>query len=192
MALAQEAQRRGAVEVQKIVLLLINILGGVAVIGSYVLGLRGDSGGSNALWGGVPSGIRPVYTVSMVLSAVGYLAVLYFIFFRLVPSEVVIGGRFGFAVFFPIFLVILIPSALWMPLTNHYVGDPGTGMWIAIRVVLVVVGLASIALAWAFFALQPNNRGAVYWLAVAGGSYFAFHTFVLDAILWAALFRRQR
>jgi hypothetical protein len=148
------------VDILKIILLLINILGGAAVIGSYMLGLRGESRGSNALWGGVPARVRPVYSVSMILSAIGYLAVLYFIFFKLVPSEVVIGGRFGFAVFVPIFLLILIPSALWMPLTNHYVSTPGTGMWIAVRTALFVVGLASIALAWAFFALQPDNHGA--------------------------------
>jgi hypothetical protein len=183
--------RIGGGALEKIILLLVNILGGAAVIGSYILGLRGESGGAKALWGGVPSGIRPVYTVSMVLSAIGYLAVLYMVLFKLAPGEVAVGGRFGFAIFIPIFLLILVPSALWMPLTNHYVSDPGTGVWIAIRTVLFVVGLASIALAWAFFALKPHNRGVAYWFAVVGSCYFAFHTLVLDAILWAALFRRQ-
>ena len=177
--------------VQKVILLLINIVGGAAVLGSYVLGLRGRSGGANGLWGGVPGGVRPVYVVSMVLSAIGYLSVLYFLFFKLAPGDVVIGGRFGFALFYAIFLVILIPSALWMPLTGHYVSDPTTGVWIAIRTVLFVVGLASIALAWAFFALEPKGRGAAYWLAVAGSTYFAFHTFVLDAIVWAALSKHR-
>jgi hypothetical protein len=175
----------------QIILLLVNVVGGVAVIGSYVLGLRGESGGSNALWGGVPARIRPVYTVSMLLSAIGYLAVLYFIFFELDPGEVEIGGRFGFALFVPIFLLILLPSAFWMPLTSRYVSNPRAVTWIAVRTVLFVVGLASIALAWAFFALQPNDCGVAYWFAVVGSCYFAFHTFVLDAILWAALFRRR-
>jgi hypothetical protein len=179
------------VDGQSIALLLINLFGGAAVIGSYVLGLRGRPGGSSALWGGVSERLQPVYTASMVLSGIGYLAVLFFIFFRLHPGEVMIGGWFGFSLFYPIFLLILIPSALWMPLTRRYVGSPRTGTWIAIRVVLLVVGLASIALAWALLALEPNAHGAAYWLAVAGSSYFAFHTFVLDAILWAALFRRR-
>jgi hypothetical protein len=175
----------------KIILLLINIVGGIAVIGSYILGLRGESRGANALWGGVPARVRPVYTVSMILSAIGYLAVLYFIFFELVPDEVEISGRFGFVLFIPIFVLMLFPSALWMPLSNLYVDNPRTDRWIAIRTVLFVVGLASIALAWALFALEPNDHGVAYWFAVAGSCYFAFHTFILDAILWAALFRRQ-
>jgi hypothetical protein len=181
----------GLVDGQSIALLLINLLGGAAVIGSYVLGLRGGPGGSSALWGGVSERVRPVYAVSMVLSAVGYLAVLFLIFFRLDPVEVTIAGRSGFALLYPIFLLILIPSAAWMPLTRRYVSEPRMGTWIAVRVVLLVVGVASIALAWALLTLEPDNHGAAYWLAVAGSSYFAFHTFVLDAILWAALFRRR-
>lgn len=175
---------------QQIILLIINFIGGVAVIGSYVLGLSGQSGGANVLWGGVPSSVRPVYGVSMILSALGYFAFLYFILFRLVPDEVSIGGGFGFSLFFAIFLVILIPSALWMPLTNAYIGNPSTALWIGIRTVLMLVGLASIALVWALLSLEEKGSGVAYWLAVAGSAYFAFHTAILDAIVWAALFRR--
>ena len=177
--------------IESIILLVIVVVGGAEVLASYVLGLRGSSGGSNALWGGVPARVRPAYVVSMVLSVVGYFAVLYYLFFKLVPGEVVIGGRLGFALFYPILLLILVPSALWMPLTSRYLKDPGTGRWIAVRSVLFIVGLASIALVWALFALEPRQNGAAYWLAVAGSGYFALHTFILDAILWAALSKRR-
>jgi len=174
---------------QQIILLIINILGGAAVIGSYVFGLSGQSGGANVLWGGVPNNIRPVYTVSMIISALGYFAFIYFILFRLVPDEVSIGGRFGFSLFYAIFLVILVASAFWMPLTNAYVGNPSTGIWIGIRTVLALVGLGSIALMLALLTLQTKVPGIFYWLAVAGSGYFAFHTAILDAIVWAALFK---
>ena len=174
---------------QQIILLIINILGGAAVIGSYVFGLSGQSGGANVLWGGVPNSLRPVYTVSMILSALGFFAFIYFILFRLVPGEVLIGGRFGFSLFYAIFLVILVASAFWMPLTNAYVGNPSTGMWIGIRTVLALVGLGSIALMLALLTLQTKVPGISYWLAIAGSGYFAFHTAILDAIVWAALFK---
>jgi hypothetical protein len=174
---------------EQVILLIINILGGAAVIGSYVLGLKGQSGGANVLWGGVPNSLRPVYTVSMILSALGFFAFIYFILFRLVPGEVLIGGRFGFSLFYAIFLVILVASAFWMPLTNAYVGNPSTGMWIGIRTVLALVGLGSIALMLALLTLQTKVPGISYWLAVAGSGYFAFHTAILDAIVWAALFK---
>jgi hypothetical protein len=175
---------------QQIILLVINITGGIAVIGSYIFGIRAQSGGANALWGGVPENIRPVYGVSMILSALGYFAFLYFILFQLVPDEVLIAGRFGFSLFYAIFLVILIPSALWMPLTNVYVGSPSTGLWIGVRTVLALVGLASIALVWALLSLHTQRAGVSYWLAVAGSGYFAFHTAILDAVVWAALFKQ--
>jgi hypothetical protein len=174
---------------EQVILLIINVLGGAAVIGSYVLGLKGQSGGANVLWGAVPNSLRPVYTVSMILSALGFFAFIYFILFRLVPGEVLIGGRFGFSLFYAIFLVILVASAFWMPLTNAYVGNPSTGMWIGIRTVLALVGLGSIALMLALLTLQTKVPGISYWLAVAGSGYFAFHTAILDAIVWAALFK---
>ncbi len=176
--------------IQQIILLIINILGGIAVIGSYIFGLSGQSGGANVLWGGVPVSIRPVYTVSMVISALGYFAFIYYILFRLVPSEVVIANHFGFLLFFFIFILILAPSAFWMPLTNSYVNTHLNSTWIAIRIVLALVGLASIALVWALLSLQTKNHTLSYWLAVAGSAYFAFHTAILDAVIWAALFRQ--
>jgi len=174
---------------QQIILLIINVIGGAAVIGSYIFGLGGQSGGANVLWGGVPANIRPLYTVSMILSALGYFAFLYYIFFRLDPAQTSIAGVAGFTLFYVIFFFMLIPSAFWMPLTNLYVTSPGTGIWIWIRVVLALVGLASIALVWALLTLQGKVPGISYWLAVVGSAYFAFHTAILDAVVWAWLFR---
>ena len=174
--------------IQQIILLIVNVIGGIVVIGSYIYGLNGQSGGANILWGGVPEGIRPVYFVSMILSALGYFAFLYYILFRLNPGDVNIAGTFGFSIFFSIFILILLPSALWMPLTNLYVGTPGTGTWVIIRIILALVGIGSIALVWALLSLQPRE-GVAYWLSIAGSGYFAFHTTILDAIIWAALFK---
>jgi len=174
---------------QHLVLLLINVIGGAAVIGSYVLGVQGQPGGLNALWGGVPGSIRPVYGVSRLLAAAGYLAVLYFVFFRLSPEQVSFGGRFGFGLLYLVFVGILLPSAFWMPLTNMYLAGASTGLWVAIRTVLALVGLASIVLVCALYSLHGQQGGTAYWVAVAGSAYFAFHTAVLDAIIWAALFK---
>ena len=80
----------------------------------------------------MPEGIRPVYTVSMLLSALGHFSFIYIILFRLAPAETLIGGRFGYSLFYAIFLMILIPSALWMPLTNVYVGNSSQLVWFAV------------------------------------------------------------
>jgi hypothetical protein len=167
----------------KIIFLIINIVGGIAVIGSYVLGLSGKTGGANALWGGMPLSVRPIYTISMVISALGYFAFLYFILFRLDSVS------FNFNVLYLIFLGILVPSAFWMPLTNVFIAHPGTALWITIRLVLAIVGLSSCALVGVLFSLHAKETGLAYWLALAGSVYFAFHTAILDMILWPIFFK---
>lgn len=54
---------------QQVILLVINVLGGVAVIGSYILGFLTHPESRDALWGGVPGWLRPFYGISMILSA---------------------------------------------------------------------------------------------------------------------------
>jgi hypothetical protein len=173
---------------QQIILLFLNAIGGAAVIGSYVFGLRQ---GSNALWGGVPEGMRTAYTVSMLLAALSFFLFIFFILFRLHPDKVSIGNWTGFGLFYAIFALILIPSAIWMPLTNAYIAHPSPTTWMLIRLVLILVGLGSIALVWALFRLQPVVPGLSRNLAIIGASYFAFHTAILDAIVWTSLFRNE-
>ena len=176
---------------QQIILLVINTLGGGAVIGSYVLGFINTPNNREVFCGGVPTWLKPIYTLSMVLSALGYFAFLYFVLFQLSPEEVKIADRFGFSLFHVVFLGILVPSALWMPLTSAWTANPSKALWISVRMVLVLVGLFSCVLVWTLLSLQPRNPGFPFWLAVAGSAYFAFHTAVLDMLLWPVLFRTQ-
>jgi len=125
----------------------------------------------------------------MILSAVSYFAFIYFILFRLNPAEVKIAGSLGFDTFFVIFTSILLFSSLWMPFTYSYVDAPNPGTWIAIRVVLILVGLSSCALLWALLGLADKTPALPYWLAVGGAGYFAFHTLILDGLIWPALYK---
>ena len=175
--------------VPRLVLLIINIIGGAAVIGSYILGLKTHTGGADVLWGGVPLRIRSAYGVSMILSAVGYFAFIYFILFRLDPASTLIAGKLGYGFLSILFVLILGASALWMPLTYVYIGHSTTLIWIGIRVVLLIVGLSSCTLVWTLFNLNNGASSLAYWLAIAGSAYFAFHTTVLDALTWPVLFR---
>jgi hypothetical protein len=174
---------------EQITLLIIIIIGGLAVIGSYVFGFITQPGSENALWGGVPDWLRPFYTISMVISVLGFFAFVTFILFRIDPTQVKIAGRFEFSLFYVIFLGILIPSALWMPLTQMMTHHPSKGLWIGIRLVLVLVGLSSCAVVWALFFLGTREPHLHYWMAFVGSAYFAFHTAFLDMILWPALFK---
>lgn len=175
--------------VPQIILLIINVIGGAGVVGSYVYGMLTHPGNVSELWGGVPEPMRLIYLLSMILAAIGYFSFIYFILFRLIPAEVKIAGRFNFSLFYVIFLGILIPSALWMPLTYSLINEYSTSIWIGIRTVLIIVGLASCALVGALLSINNRRIKLPYWSAVAGSVYFAFHTAILDMIVWPELFQ---
>jgi len=171
--------------IQKIILFSINLIGGIAVIGSYIWGLKAGSGGANALWGGTPATVKPIYTLSMLFAALGYFAFIYFILFKLNPASI------NFNFFYIIFFGILGASSFWMPFTNIFLANPGVLLWTGIRLVLAIVGISSFALAWVLISLHTKETSLAYWLAVAGSIYFTFHTIVLDMILWPIFFKMK-
>jgi hypothetical protein len=173
---------------QKRVMLLINLLGGSAVLGSYAQGIWTHPDSGAALWGGVPLAIRPLYGISMVLAAAGYFAFSSFLLFRVDPDQARLGPRYGYGWLNLSYLLILVPSALWMPLTYAMTEQPSGGLWLAIRLVLVVVGLGSLGLLAALLKLRPRDAGWGYRLAVGGAVAFCIQTAVLDALVWPAFF----
>jgi hypothetical protein len=174
---------------QQWILAAINIVGGILVIGSYVQGFLAHPDSGRVLWGGVPESIRPLYTLCMVPAALGYFAFTYFIMFRLDPEQVKIGNLFDFRIFLAIYALILLPSALWMPLTRAMVDNPSPGLLWSIRVTLAVVGLASLSLLAALLTVDTKQPAVAYWAAVAGSAAFCLQTAVLDAIVWNVYFR---
>ncbi len=174
---------------QRVRLAILLVLGGIGVLGSYVLGIQGHSGSVDDVWGGVPEALKPLYTISMLTAATGFFPFTTLIFFRLDPDRVRIGS-FGYGLFFWLYALVLVPSALWMPLTFEMIQNPSAGLWLAIRAVLFAVGIGSLGLIAALATVQPNpaRGGWGQWLAIAGILAFSFQTAVLDALVWPAYF----
>ena len=169
-------------------MLWINVIGGVGVLGSYAYGLMTHPATRNEIWGGVPEWLKPYYTASMLAAALGYFLFMYFLFFRVPPAEARVASRFDLDLFNVLFVFILVPSAMWMPLTFRMLEAPNPGLWIAIRIVLGAVGVASVALIIALLLLKPRDPVWAYALAVVGSIAFAVQTALLDAIVWPAYF----
>jgi len=178
-------------QAEQLTLLTINVIGGSAVIGSYVHGLSAHRGRSDAAWGGVPARVKPLYTVSMLLAALGYLAFTHFILFRIKPDEIEIAGTLGYEVFLGLYAAILIASALWVPFTFIMIERPRRVTWAAIRTVLGIVGLAALTLLAFLCLLEPRTPAPSYWGSIAGAWFFSFQTALLDAIVWPAYFHRR-
>ena len=166
----------------------IVLLGGGAVLLSYAYVLGIDPATRADLWGGVPLALLPSYVVSMALATGGFFAFTFFLVFRADPDSVRIAGRFGYGLFSGLYAMILAPSALWLPLTSAMVQQPGGILWLGIRLVLLAVGVGSVALLLALLSLKPRQPARAYWLAVAGGVAFCFQTAVLDLFVWTTLF----
>ena len=169
---------------KKWLMIFINLIGGIAVLGSYAHGVLTHPGAGDILWGGVPQGIRPFYTAGMLLAATGYFAFTYFVLFRLDPNDTQVAGRFGFGLFNALYAAILIPSALWMPLTFLAAERSSLALLWIVRVVLAAVGVASLGLFFALMNVKPRYPLWAHRMAVVGSVGFCIQTVLLDAILW--------
>jgi hypothetical protein len=169
-------------------LLWLNGVGGMAVLGSYAYGFASNPLTRSELWGGVPLALQPLYTVSMLLAAIGYFAFSAFVFLRLDPEGARIGGRFGFGAFHALYALILLPSALWLPLTFQMLESPSRVLWVVIRVTLGLVALGSLGLVAALASASPHSAPGSRRLAIAGAIAFSFQTALLDALVWPAYF----
>ena len=174
--------------VQKRWLLVINIPGGLAVLGSYAWGLGTHPGAGTALWGGMPQVWRQISTANMLLAALGYFAFTSFILFNLDPGNTVVFGRPGYGLFHLLYAVILLPSALWMPLTTAVLASPGQLLLWSVRLLLALIGLASLAMLLTLWSLRPPRPTGAWRLAVIGCAFFCLQTVVLDAAVWSAYF----
>jgi hypothetical protein len=169
-------------------LIVLNLVGGIAVLGSYAWGIGGHPESRDALWGGVPDSLRPFYTVSMFSAALGYLLFSTFIVFGR-PGGASVDGAAGGAARLPLLYgMVLIPSALWLPLTFEMVAAPSALLWWSIRAVLFSVGFGSLGLLLWLVRSARAHPSALAWAAVAGGVAFCIQTALLDALVWPAFF----
>jgi hypothetical protein len=100
---------------QKKYMLWINILGGIAVLGSYAWGFITHPDAGNALWGGVPQWLRIIYTSNKLLAAFGYLSFTIFLLFFLDIETARIDTSAGFKAFNVLYTAILTPRHCGCP-----------------------------------------------------------------------------
>jgi len=170
----------------KLFMLIVNLIGGPAVVASYLLGLSTRPGQVDVLWGGYPVSLRTISTVNMLLAAGGYLFLLVFLLVRVDPAARF--GKFPFGIVNLFYILILIPSAIWISLTFAVADQYSLGRWLAVIVTLALVGLGSTGMLLALLNLRPRPAGRTYWLAVAGAFFLFLQTAVLDAIVWTVTY----
>ena len=174
------------IHTQKRIFIALQIVGGTAVLGSYVLGFVRWPDAVAAMWGGVPEAIRPAYTVWMFVAATGYFAFSGF-FLSADPDRSRVMGR-GYPLLHLLYGLVLVGSAAWLPLTKLLVEAPSAALWWGVRGVLYAVALGSLGILASAATLTPAPSPALRRAAVLGAVAFCFQTVLLDALVWPALF----
>lgn len=168
--------------------LIINLLGGAAVLGSYVYGFLSRPEAPQVLWGGVPEWMRPVYTAWMLAAAAGYLIVAYFLV-RNDFQEIKLFSRFDYRILNVLYLLILVPSAFWMPLSLVAIEHTWPGYVWLVRLDLGLVAAGSLGLLLAVINLEPRISTGWRVAAILGSAALSLQTVILDAIVWSIYFR---
>tara|TARA_B100000401_G_scaffold435767_1_gene378038 strand:- start:813 stop:1358 length:546 start_codon:yes stop_codon:yes gene_type:complete len=178
--------------VQKVVLAMINLIFGSMVLLSYYYGVKKfKSMGKDPvqLWGGVPDTLQPYIVAFMFVGAVGYFFFTYNFLFK-VSTDKVFLGIFNYSSLHFLYLLVFLPSMIWIGLTIDYIDSSRTTFdWAVIVVVLFTVAIASILLL--LFTIDSKaESGSMYMASVTGAALFTFHTLFLDALLWTTFFHK--
>ncbi len=84
--------------------------------------------------------------------------------------------------------IILIPSALWLTLALLAVDQPSQAFLWLVRIVLGVVGAASLGLFFVLRRVKLPQPAWAYRLAIVGSIFFCIQTVILDALVWVHSF----
>lgn len=163
---------------------LVNVVGGTAVLCSYALWLGNPAHDGAALWGALGGVARRLYTTSMLSAAAGYFVLFEHVLRREIPRL----SPDAFAILLTIFVLMLFPSALWMPLAFEFLAAPAASVWWAMRATLFVVAAASVALIGFVLGLDSESWSPPRRWAVVGACAFAVQTAVLDPFVWPLCF----
>lgn len=172
-----------------ITFLIINMIGGTAVLGGYLVCLYVFPSQREALWGGVQNGWQSVFTVSMIIAAAGYLAFSYGILFKSSPEEFssrLLDTKHAISI---LCMIFLISAAIWMPATIAYLKTSNSIWWI-LSVISLWITAISLFTTTFIVITHPLAIPSIFYrgLTIAGISYITFHCLVLDAIIWVSRF----
>jgi len=163
---------------------------GPMVLASYVIGVyRMDN--PELLWGGIPESWQPLNVVCMFIATIGFLIMWWNFLYRWDAAAVetvqwpwTSGNDGGHTRLLIAFLLILIPSCLWLELTAFHIRtDYSWTKWLVIGNLLLVC-LGNILLG--MFALSAHRNkiqpGTIW--PIIGAMMFAIQVIINDGILW--------
>ena len=168
--------------------IVLNVVGGVAVLGSYALCIVGWPEESPLLWGAIPPSIIPVYTANMFVAAFGFFLFSWRVLrWCDVDSSQFVGGR-TFKFLIACYAAMLIGSALWMPLSLYAVVNNLGWLTPFIVVDLGIVAVGSLGILVCMITMTPQGSRASRVASIVGACLFCSQTVLLDFCIWPWFF----
>lgn len=169
-------------------LIILNVIGGIFVLGGYIFALINNPSTRSELWGGIPENFRPWIVSSMFLSAFGYCYAMKYL---------LIDGGIPFKFFFDRYetsfilivqFIFLASAALWIHTTFSYINSPTSFKWILINLELWFTGVSILCLALGIIFINNRPNEISYIVSALGLLVISFHCIFLDAFLWVNKF----
>ncbi|MFT5679209.1 MAG: hypothetical protein ACI8RZ_000113 [Myxococcota bacterium] len=171
----------------RLILLIINLIGGIAVLGSYVIGIVDHPEQVDLLWGTLPAGVRGVYTANMFPAAIGYLVSFGWLI-AAAPDRLRLAGRPALPILSAVYAVFLASSTAWMPLCWQAIDQSDSSLLPVIQVVLALAGVASVGLLVVLARLTDPPRPRWHRAAIIGLGFLVLQCAILDALIWPQFF----
>ena len=181
-----QVTRMGRVNYNRLFFVL-NLLGGLGVLGSYAIGLQAHWGSNALLWGGIPESVRGVYTSCMFPAAFGYLVCFAYLLKADWSSLRFEDGPAG-RTLLRLHLLFLATATAWMPLTWLALDHQVTHLFWPIQGVLLVTGLSAFAIWRSLFKLIDPPSPRFLKAAKICFAFLVFQCLVLDAMVWPRFF----
>lgn len=163
---------------------------GPLVLLSYVIGV-GRMSSPEQLWGGIPESWRTINTATMFVAATGFLITWWFLLYKWDEAAVETvqwpwtnGTNGGHGRLMQAFMLITIPSMLWLELTGiHIRVDSVWTQWLVIgNLWLVCLGNILLGL-FAYRAHQQGIATNTIW-PIIGSAMLALQVVINDGFLW--------
>ena len=157
---------------------IVQVLGGLAVLGSYAWGIATHPN-PECLWGTIPEEWVGLYSSCMPFAAIGYLVATGTWWRRAEPADL------GWIT--ATYAVFLTASTAWMPLSLWAFdqGDPSLWPWIQLN--LAITAFASCFLG-AALVQRARLEGGLWTAAAIGWCALCWQTVALDAVVWPQFF----
>jgi hypothetical protein len=173
----------------KISLIILNIIFGSLVLFSYYNGVTKNPELSLKLWGGVPKVLHSFIISFMFVGAIGYFLFTTHLLLN-IDIDYKFFGKFNYCFLHLIYLMILIPSALWIDLTFLYMKSNTSINWFYVVSCLSSVAFFSVVLFLFIVDTYIDKSHWLYFYAVIGSLAFVFHTVFLDGLIWTFFFNK--